>query len=372
MIDPLYPLRDHRLLMRQTSGTDPESVPADARTRLARFDDYQAAAADLFPALPRNLIDLWSLTPDDAMALSCFFDCWHRRTAVIEIGSFIGASAFFFGQQPGVEHVLSIDPNPLVAVEINDKKESIGSSVSPEALDGVRVFDIANRVLAASPDTKATIEFVEGVAASPEDETLSSGNFRTVAIPAAGALDIDETIGFVDGLHTASGVEADLTALARANPFGLIFLDDCRNYWGPFVQSGVAHFLEKFPHRFRLLCDVHPSLSSSTLGLVYPHARTDEIETLLNRIGVYVEERYVSVVPSDRETDARTMIRSLQEKLAASREAQARLKREAAALSALIAQHEAALLAIQSTRSWRFMSAFYRVAVTLRLRRSRA
>ena len=78
-------------------------------------------------------------------------------------------------------------------------------------------------------------------------------------------------IALVDGLHSTDGVYGDLDALLSARPDAIVLLDDCRYFWGPFVLSGVARFLEQDPGKFhfRLFADLSHSLAASQLSVLY-------------------------------------------------------------------------------------------------------
>src|SRR5918998_331240 len=85
--------------------------------RLKRLYEYEATITRVFPTLPQE----WSFSRADALVLGAFFQNYPRKTLVLDIGTFAGRSAFYFAAQPNVLRVISVDPNPLVTDEIEDK-----------------------------------------------------------------------------------------------------------------------------------------------------------------------------------------------------------------------------------------------------------
>jgi hypothetical protein len=101
---------------------------------LRRLDEYKETVGRLFPALPRDYVDAWSISNADALILGHFLECYPHKVIVLEIGTFIGLSAFHFASLPEVLRVIGVDPNPTIADEINDKSEVLGRSIDPEPL----------------------------------------------------------------------------------------------------------------------------------------------------------------------------------------------------------------------------------------------
>ncbi len=235
--------------------------------------DYVSVVAEICPAVPRGFFDIWTLGPVDALAISELLTSLQGPVTVFDVGTFVGGSAFAFACHPAVTHVVSIDPNPLIADEINDKREMLQTSVDPDDVSQLRVQDVAALALARFPEVADRVELRRGHLGAPSD-LPSTGGTEAVPLPPADR-DGSRLVVFVDGGHTADAVFADLQAAFSQRPDALAVLDDCRFAWGPFVQAGVARFLEehsgeKDRYRFRLLTDLVPALGRANLGLVYP------------------------------------------------------------------------------------------------------
>ncbi len=76
---------------------------------LEQLSEYKATVAQLFPALPRHVIDNWFITDIDALALKRFLNRYPCEVVVLEIGTFVGVSAFHYASQPRVSKVVSVD-----------------------------------------------------------------------------------------------------------------------------------------------------------------------------------------------------------------------------------------------------------------------
>src|SRR5829696_695010 len=118
----------------------------------SRLDEYKEAIRRLFPLLPKDTVDAWSISEADILSLGLLLECYPQEVAVLEIGTFVGTSAFFFASHPKVTRVISVDPNPTVAEEISDKSEMLGAELDPELLGDLRVLDVARAALAEFPD----------------------------------------------------------------------------------------------------------------------------------------------------------------------------------------------------------------------------
>jgi len=261
------------------SGLD-ASQPLALRRALSA---YVSAVAEICPAVPRGVLDIWTLGPVDSLAISELLTSLQRPVAVFDVGTFVGGSAFAFACHPAVTHVISIDPNPLIADEINDKREMLQTSVDPDDDSNLRVQDVAARALSRFPDVAARIELRRGHLGAPSD-LPSTEDTEAVPLPPAEG-DGAQLVVFVDGGHSADAVHADLRAAFSQRPDALAVLDDCRYAWGPFVQAGVARFLDEHSgeeggYRFHLLTDLVPALGRANLGVVYP-AGDDRVEESL-------------------------------------------------------------------------------------------
>ncbi len=260
-----------------------------------RFDEYKETVSRLFPALPNDYVDTRSISEVDALALGHFLECYPRKVVVLDIGTFVGVSAFHFANQPKVLRVIGVDPNPKIFDEIDDNPDAFGSSIDPEPLQNVRVLDVAQAALAEFGDEQQKIQLCTGTVGNSQAGTQgdSLGGLEKVEIPVPEPSDRVSLVAFVDGLHTKQGVEADLEAIFVKNPHAVVILDDCRGPWGPFVQAGVVSFMEKVQEKyhFQLFGDLGPSIATSDLGIVYPDAGAAETKQTLAEFSELFSER---------------------------------------------------------------------------------
>jgi hypothetical protein len=267
----------------------------EALHRLERVEAYKNEVARILNTVPRATIDLWSIFRDDALALTYFLDCLPGQKAVLDVGTFVGVSAFVFASHSSVTHVTTVDPNPLVRDELQNTGGQAGIHDIPE-VDGpsrdTRVHDVARAALERFPEEREKIRIQEGV--------IAINGTGKVPIPDPGRHGAERLIAFIDGLHTAEAVRADIASVLDDRPDAIIFLDDCRYFWGPFVQAGVASNLERRPElSFRLIADVSASLGSCTLGIVYGKEAAQEVEDTLTRVAEIVTSKYGTLAPSE-------------------------------------------------------------------------
>jgi hypothetical protein len=272
---------------------------ANATEYRSRLDEYKETLTRLFPILPTDSVDAWSISEADILALGLLLDCYPREVAVLDIGTFVGVSAFFFASHPKVTRVVSIDPNPMVADEINDKSEMLGVQIDSEPLRNLKVLDIARAVLAEFPDENRKVQLHEGTVGTDrigiqEDSSAGPEKLEEPMSDPMSELSAEEPlVAFVDGLHTSRGVQADLQAIFAFNPRAVAILDDCRHTWGPFVQAGVVRFMEGAEHEygFRLLGDLSPATATSNLGIVYPRVDGAKVQGALTEFAELFTER---------------------------------------------------------------------------------
>jgi BMFP domain-containing protein YqiC len=277
---------------------------------LQRLRGFKAEARSRFPSIPDPALDVWPLREHDALAVYDFIEVRGRPCVALDIGTFIGLSAFSLALNPLVRRVVTVDPNPLLHAEINEKVDVVGTTVTAEGIEDVRVQDVARMLLAHDEDVAAKTTIVEGVVASPSPNT-----FEVVDI--SSLVDDADLIALVDGLHTPDGVQGDLSAIFGARPKAVAILDDCRHAWGPYVQAGVADFLSNAPgaYRFTLLADVSSSFAQSDLGFVYSTESADDVERSFNRL----QQLYASFDPLAliaREEELQRIVIETRERLA--------------------------------------------------------
>ena len=258
--------------------------PNSASGYLARLEGYKRVVVRLFPAIPKRVVDNWSIFPTDVLATGLFLEHYPSKVVVLDVGTFIGISTFFLATHPKVSEVVSVDPNPTVFDELADKSEDWRKNQEIEPLKDVKVLDIARAAFDEFPDAKKKVQFYEGVVGSAQigigGKTLDEPERVTVPTP-----DPSETglIALVDGLHTREGVRVDLETIFNQNPYAVAFVDDCRYRWGPFVQAGVVDFIEQAEgeYNFQLVGDLGPGLARSNLGIVYPDSQAGTVRKTL-------------------------------------------------------------------------------------------
>lgn len=267
--------------------------PNSASRYLARLEEYKDTVIRLFPALPRRVVDGWSISPVDALVLGHFLESYPRAVVALDVGTFIGASAFCLAGHPKVSEVVSVDPSPTIFDELADKSDvdlsaRFGGSLDPEPLKDLRVLDVARATLAEFGDEREKVRFREGVVGSSQVGVKGEplGGLEKVEVPVVEPREAN-LVALVDGLHTREGVRADLAAIFDQNPHAIALLDDCRHRWGPFVQAGVIDFMDQAAgeHHFRLFGDLGPGLATSNLGIVYPDSVAAEVRSALDKVG---------------------------------------------------------------------------------------
>ena len=274
------------------------------------LDAYVERVLDECPGLPEAMLRTWSVSANDAVLIHELLDSCRAPVIVLDVGTFLGASAFLFASHSRVQRVVTLDPNPRLADEINEKKDSLGAHLDPKPLRGVRVHDIARSCLNDFPEASAKVEFIEGGLRAPSSPQSDSGTaFRRFDMSELELVDSrDNLIALVDGLHTAEGVYDDLSAILSIRPDAIVLLDDCRHYWGPFVQAGVARFLTENPGAFlfHLFADLSPALAGSPFAVLYAakdDAIPEPVELVVSSLSVWMDplrllEREQEVVAS--------------------------------------------------------------------------
>ena len=240
-----------------------------------RLDEYKSTVTRLFPVLPRDLVNGWSIQDADAIALARLLECYPREPVfVLEVGTFVGASAFHFACQPKVSEVVSIDTNislakladQVVAKKNQDIAYRDAEDFGPGASPNVGVLDVAEAALACFPEQWQKVRLVTGTTGSVH-----------IPAPANGA----SLVAFVDGSHGKERVEADLRAIFEHNPYAVAVLHDCvEARTSPAVLTGVAAFIEasSIGYRFRLFKQLGTLSTSPNLGILYPETMAEQLE----------------------------------------------------------------------------------------------
>ena len=261
--------------------------------RLKKLEQYEGTIARLFPTVPRG----WSISKGDALSLGYFLDCFPHKVVVLDIGTFVGMSAFYFATHPKVVEVLSVDPNPPLMAELHlsnygiSDAEAISLRHGPrrsdtDSLHNLRPLQIAQAVLAEFNEERQKIQLREGVVGSTNSlslrENFLSGSEK-IEVPVLKSSDGASLVAFVDGLHTEEGVQADLEAIFEKNTNAVAVLHDCRGPWGTYVQAGITDFIKASTkgYHFHLLEPLGPGLKPPSLGIVYSDTAAAEVESVL-------------------------------------------------------------------------------------------
>jgi hypothetical protein len=263
---------------------------------LLRVRDYKMRVSNLYPEIPHSLLQNCSISPIDTLVIGYFLEYLDREVTVYEIGSFVGASSYLFATHPKVSKLVCIDPNPTIA------DEAVANSEWTEerdlsSLQDLRVFDVARGAFASLDEqTLNKVEFREGVVGSESLGIRTERKWQSDKVEIPQFVDSgDSLLTYVDGLHTREGVREDLEAIYEQNPNAITLLDDCRDEWGAFVQSGVVDFIEQHEsgdkYTFRLIADLGTGVATSSLGLLYRRDRAREVNAALRGVASKFSQR---------------------------------------------------------------------------------
>jgi len=319
------------------------------------LSQYVSVVHEICSGVPREILDIWTLTPVDALAISEFLTSVGRPVTVFDVGTFVGGSAFLFGCHPGVISVVSIDPNPRIADEINDKRDTLGTWLDAIENTELRVQDIATLALGRFPQVAGRIELKRGHLGAPSNLVSAEVTDAVPLPPADGGA--SQLMVFVDGGHTADAVYQDLRAIFRQRPDAVAVLDDCRYAWGPFVQAGVARFLDERSaqgdeHRFRLLADVAPSLGRANLGTVY-QAGNSPVEDILGAFARRFSKRMDLLRLLEREDELLELQSASVQELVTTRERAVQLDEELERAQKELTACKERVVDLEQSTSWR-------------------
>lgn len=242
----------------------------DTSARMKRLREYRETVARLFPALPGDLVDQWSLPDADALVLEHLLECYPREVLVLEVGTRFGDSAFHFAAHPKVREVVSAGANLEVSEAAAQMAGEDGETDAGfESLRSLRSLEVARAAISEFADEARKIRL----------EDSPGGVEVPVVEPREGA----SLVAFVGGLRDREAARENLEAVFAGNPRATAIVDGCRRDSGPFVQAGVVSFMEETnqEYRFRLLGDLGPGLASCGLGIVYPRTEAGEIGAVL-------------------------------------------------------------------------------------------
>jgi hypothetical protein len=311
--------------------------PNDASNYLAVLDEYKDTVIQLFPELKRRMLDNRSIHPVDAMIVGYLLEYHPRKAVVLEIGAFVGASAFCFASHPKVSRVISVDPNPMISDELVANSDVWVGRFDPESFKDLRVFDVARATFAKFGVERQKVQFCEGVVGSTKigaKEGHYVDQSKKIDVPTVDSSENADLIALVDGLHTREGVQADLAAIFDQDPNAVALMDDCRHAWGPYVQAGVVDFIQQASEKywFDLIGDLGPGLATSNLGIVYPNSRAAEVRKTLDQVRALFSQRLDPLRLLSREEELISIINNMTGNLQHLRKTNSRLKVQASHL----------------------------------------
>jgi predicted O-methyltransferase YrrM len=189
-----------------------------------------------------------------------------RPKRILEVGTYVGVSTLLMALATDADTtIVTVDPNLPLATEMGSMHSDLGRLDS-----AARTHDVA-RAAARQLGFEERIRFIEGGFAIG-DTFSSSRQDPNTRVPVVGPAICAEfgpfDLIFIDGLHYAAAVEADLRLAASAlAPGGLVLMHDCIGMWGTNVRAGIFRFLASHPE-YRLL---HPTFSElyRSIGTVF-------------------------------------------------------------------------------------------------------
>lgn len=318
--------------MRSDHGNDHRQVDP-TRRYLAPLREYRETVLRLFPEMNRRALHD-SISPADALFLGYFLEHYPRSVVALEIGARVGDSAFCLASHPKVLKVVSVNLNPLIAEEFAAHSISDGGpgAADSEPPRNFRMLDIARATIAEYPEEQGKITFLEGplgdVLIGVEGEparTAAGAETSALTFPKGNGL-----VALVDGLHDRESVSESLKAVFDRDQHAVVFVDDCRHERGPFVQAGVADFMDEAreEHRFRPVASVGPALASSDLAVLYSGSVAAETERTLGEVGRMFSRKLDPLRLLGREEELMNAVSKLNRQLSQTDEHRARLDDE--------------------------------------------
>lgn len=291
---------------------------------------YKDSIVGSFPELPRAALDNCSMFSVDTLAMGYFLENYPKKVTILEVGAFVGVSAFFFASHPKVSSVMSVDPNLVVAEELTANSDVWHRKIDLDSLRGKRTLEVARETLERFPEQRDKIKFHEGVIGTKQIGAKGKQieDLDTVQVPEIPESTETGLIAVVDGLHTKDGVLKDLQAIFDRNPRAIVFLDDCRHRWGPLVQAGAVEFMEQASeeYQFKLVGDIATGLSSSNFGVVYPASSSKYMSDTFAEVGDVFSERLDPIRLLGREETLVGLVNQLSEELQQTRNASKKLE----------------------------------------------
>jgi hypothetical protein len=269
-----------------------------------RLEEYKDTLRRHFPTLQRDLLDARSLRDVDAIVLALFLRCLPPGLSVLEVGLSFGVSTFHLASQPGVLRVLGVGPDPPGETAPGDTSNT--PETKDDQLEDARAIDVSKAALAEFAEESAKIQLLTGGVGSvwtahgspPDGQADSPSSVRGISAD-------EPLLAFLNGARTRESVEEDLRAIFDASPRAVAVIDHCRGAEGPFVQAGIASFLDgaRGKYRFRLFADLTPGVATSNLGIVYPGVDSAELEGCLEELSHLFSDRLDPLWLASREQE---------------------------------------------------------------------
>src|SRR5215217_5523506 len=266
-----------------------------------RLEEYKDTLRRLFPTLQRDLLDARSLRDVDAIVLALFLRCLPPGLSVLEVGTSFGVSTFHLAGQPGVLRVLGLHPDPPEETAPGDTSNT--PETQTDTLENTRAIDVARVALAEFAEESAKIQLLTGgvgsVWTSPPDGQADSPS----SVP--GISEDEPLLAYLNGPRTKESVEEELRSIFDASPRAIAVIDHCRGAEGPFVQAGIASFLDGARGKcsFRLFADLTAGVATSSLGIVYPDVDSAELEGCLEELSHLFSDRLDPLWLASREQE---------------------------------------------------------------------
>lgn len=267
-----------------------------AGRHLALLRDYRDTVERLFPALTKRTLDELSTSSADALFVGLFMDHYPHKSVVLEKGVLLGTSTFLLAGHPKVSRVVGVDQNPRIPEDALDSDRNAHNGIAGAGeSQSLETLDVARAALAEHAGAWRKIELHEGdgrpieeVAAGFLEETGSTADRGADSSADDGTL-----IFLLSAPQGREEVSGELEAIFAQYPQAIVFLGNCRKSRGPFIQAGIADFMEEEQndYYFRLAGDLGLGLAGSSLGVVYPDRVAKTTDDVLGDIGRQFSER---------------------------------------------------------------------------------
>jgi predicted O-methyltransferase YrrM len=240
----------------RTSSEDASRFATIYKTVLTAYEEL---------GYPAEIVNTWAIGHNDAPDLMAIAESVNP-SRILEVGTYVGVSTMLIALACPGAHIFTVDPDLPLKIEMG----ATGSSVAN--VDSSATTHAIARAAAEKLGVADRITFVKGGYSVREtfSSTLTSkGSKAKLAGPKLCKDEGPFDFIFIDGLHTAEAVAADLQLSAKhLTPTGIMALHDCIGFWGANVRAGVLEFIRRNPsYRF-----MHPPYADlwRTVGIVAP------------------------------------------------------------------------------------------------------